>query len=219
MSPISRRSLVAVLLVATVLTVALAGPLQASVFQSSPPPPTVPPPVPPAACTGFYYRVLPGDTLSRIAVRFGVSLSSLISCNGLSNPNRIFAGQLLLIPKGGTVPPAPPPGPVPGPCGTYTVRSGDTLSAIARRFGTTVWALASINHIANPNLIFPGQVLKVPCGTTPPPPSTHGWYQVRAGDTVSKIAARFGVSTWAVIAANNLHFPYIIYVGQWLRIP
>ncbi len=218
MSPLSRRSVFVVLAVAAVLTIVLTVPLQAAVFQSgvTPSPTTVVPPPPAPTCSGFFYRVQPGDTLSRIAVRFGVSVWSLVSCNGIANPNRIFAGQLLTIPKGGV--PVPPPGP--GACTTYVVRFGDTLSAIARRFGTTVWALAAANGISNPNFIWPGQVLRVNCGGGHVPPSPGpGWYRVRAGDTVSKIAARFGESVWEIIAANGLHFPYTIYVGQLLRIP
>ncbi len=220
MSRVSRRSVIAVLAVAAVLTIVLSVPLQAAVFQSptnTPVPPTMVPPPPGPSCSGFFYRVLPGDTLSRIAARFGVSLSSLIACNGIANPNRIFAGQLLVIPKGGV--PVPPPPPFPGTCTTYVVRSGDTLSSIARRFGTTVFALASANGISNPNVIFAGQVLKVNCGGHVPPPPGPGFYRVVAGDTVSSIAARFHESVWEIIAANGLHFPYTIYVGQLLRIP
>lgn len=56
--------------------------------------------------------------------------------------------------------------PSPAPTGTYTVVSGDTLSAIAARFGTTVADLVSANNITNPNLIYPGQVLVIPDGKT-----------------------------------------------------
>ncbi|HEX9116767.1 MAG TPA: LysM peptidoglycan-binding domain-containing protein [Anaerolineae bacterium] len=98
------------------------------------------------------------------------------------------------------------------------VRFGDTLNSIARRFGVSVWTLASVNGIRNINFIFAGQVLRIPCGATPPP-TAAGWYRVRAGDTVSSIAARFGESVFEIINANGLHFPYTIFVGQWLRIP
>ncbi|MEW5989343.1 MAG: LysM peptidoglycan-binding domain-containing protein, partial [Chloroflexota bacterium] len=80
---------------------------------------------------------------------------------------------------------------------TYTVRPGDTLSAIARTFGTTVQALAEANHILNPDLIYVGQVLTIPGaggGSTPPPPTSGATYVVQPGDTLSRIALRYGVT-------------------------
>lgn len=223
MSRIPRRSLILVVLAAILLTTLVAMPLQAgndpvSSFQSSVLPTPTPPAPRPGVCSGFYYTVRAGDTLSSIALRFGVSVASLRSCNYIPNPNRIFAGQALLIPSNRVPPPQPPP-PGGGSCGLYTVRYGDTLSAIARRFGTTVAALQSANGIANPNRIYAGQVLRVPCGGgTTPPPATGTWYRVVAGDTVNRIAARFGVSPWSIINLNGLHYPYTIYVGQYLRV-
>jgi LysM repeat protein len=208
MSPISRRYFLVVLVMAGLLTAFVATPMQAAVFTS---------PTPPPVCTGITYRVMPGDTLSSIARHFGTTVSAIVSCNGLTNPNHILSGQLLLIPTSAPVPPKPPT------CGKlYTVRFGDTLSAIARRFGVRVSALVSDNNIVNPNLIWPGEVLRIPCGSTPfptPPHSGRQWYQVKPGDTVSGIAASFDVSVWDIVNANHLDFPYTIYVGQWLRIP
>jgi LysM repeat protein len=118
--------------------------------------------------------VAPGDNLFRISLRYGVSMQAIAQANGITNLNLIFVGQRLTIPAGGTTPPPPtavPGGPTATPIpaeGTYTVVRGDTLGAIARRFGTTVQAIASINGIANPNLIFPGQVLRIPGGGTVP---------------------------------------------------
>jgi len=102
------------------------------------------------------YTVRPGDTLTRIAIRFGTTVWYLASINGLSNPNRIYVGQHLFVPCR----PAPPP---PGPLCNYIVRPGDTLYRIALRFGTTVWYLASINGLSNPNRIYAWQHLWVPC--------------------------------------------------------
>jgi len=124
-----------------------------------------------------------GENLYRISLRYGVSLADIAAANSISNPNLIFVGQSLTIPgtTGGT--PAPQPTPVPGGetppatgTTTYTVVPGDTLGSIARRFGTTFQAIAAANGIANPNLIYVGQVLNISGtsggGTTTPPPAT-----------------------------------------------
>lgn len=98
------------------------------------------------------YTVQAGDTLSGIAAKFGVSTSQ-ISGYRSGNPNLIYPGETLTI--GGTAAPTQSAGT------TYTVQSGDTLSGIAARFGTTYQSLAAKNGIANPNLIYPGQVLHI----------------------------------------------------------
>jgi LysM repeat protein len=128
------------------------------------------------AVSALSYRVKWGDTLSKIAAQFGVNIQSIISANNISNPNLIYADQVLQIPDGNAtpIPSTPPPTTPPPTGGTYTVKTGDTLSAIARRFGTTVAAIAQANNISNVNLIYVGQVLAIPGGgssPTPIPPS------------------------------------------------
>lgn len=133
------------------------------------------------------YVVVRGDTLFRISLRFNTTVAALVSANNIANPNLIYAGQTLVI-SGGTGPaPTPVPGNPPPATGTYTVVRGDTLGRIAARFGTTVQALAQLNGIANPNLIYGGQVLRIPGGGDPgpaptqqpgvptPPPTTGGF--------------------------------------------
>lgn len=96
------------------------------------------------------YTVRSGDTLSSIASKFGTSYQALASLNGISNPNLIYAGQVLRVngsASAGSV--------------YYTVRAGDNLSAIASRYGTSYQSIASLNGLANPNLIFAGQTLKI----------------------------------------------------------
>ena len=90
-----------------------------------------------------------GETLSGIAVRFGVSVGALARANGIVNPNRIFAGQRLVIPAGnmGTV---------------HVVRCGETLSGIAFHYGVNMWSIANANGIHNINRIFAGQRLTIP---------------------------------------------------------
>ena len=101
----------------------------------------------------------------------------------------------------------------------YTVRPGDTLYRIAARFGTTIWYLASVNGIHNVNRIFSGQHLFVPCGHPPPPPTFKCWYRVHPGDTLFRIALRFGTTTSALAAVNHIANPSRIFSGTWLRVP
>lgn len=118
-----------------------------------------------------------GENLYRIALRYGVTVNALAAANGIVNANRIYVGQRLTIP--GRSAPDPP-----APSGrSYTVRRGDTLSVIALRFGVSVWALAQANGIRNPSLIYVGQVLRIPGGTSPPPsPGPSGrWIDIDLG--------------------------------------
>jgi LysM repeat protein len=113
------------------------------------------------------YAVQPGDTLTRIAQRNGVTVQALMSANGIYNPNHIYVGQRLSIPgsSGSTSsdnsPTSLAPQAVAASGGTYTVRAGDSLEKIARWFGTTAGALAQLNGIVNPSTIYPGQVLRL----------------------------------------------------------
>ena len=107
----------------------------------------------------------------------------------------------------------------------YTVQNGDTLAAIARRFSSTVQTLVQRNNIANPDLIYSGQQLVVPDANgapAPPPPSPTGdqtRYTVQRGDTLASIARRFGTTVLALVQANNIGNPNLIYVGRVLVIP
>jgi LysM repeat protein len=124
------------------------------------------------------YTIQRGDTLYSIALRFGVSVQAIAAANNIINPNLIYAGQVIVIPDGSpdggdTSPPPAPPAPVPPPSsGTYVVKPGDTLFRIAVLHGVTMAALVQANGIANPNIIYAGQVLSIPGpgnGTGQPP--------------------------------------------------
>lgn len=95
----------------------------------------------------------------------------------------------------------------------YTVRSGDTLYAIARRYNTTIEAIVELNNIANPNLIYTGEVLRIPVE------GDYTSYTVVSGDTLSAIARRYGTTVSAIVEANNIANPNRIYIGEVLRIP
>lgn len=161
------------------------------------------------------YEVKKGDTLGNIAGRFGVRTSELISANGITNPDLIRVGQMLVI-----------PGQASTGAGTHLVAPGDTLAAIAARYGTTVNAIAAANNLPNPNLIRPGQHLAVPApdGPTPAPAAaapvapegqTH---TVAAGETLAAIAARYGTTVEALSGANGISNTSMIYVGTVLRL-
>lgn len=143
---------------------------------------------------GDTWTVTAGDTLSRVASAWGTTVSAVAVANGVANADLIFIGQVLRKP--GTAGTAGPP-----PSGeTYTVVSGDTLSGIASRSGTTVAVLVMLNHIANPDRIYPGQTLTLPGAAE----GGQRVYVVAAGDTLSGIAARLGVSGgWAELARRN----------------
>jgi LysM repeat protein len=112
-------------------------------------PPATPPPYtpPPSYGYGCTYVVQYGDTLRKIADRFGVSLYDLIGANPqIWNPNLIYVGQVICLPARPVY---------------YTVQWGDTLYKIAVRFGTTVASLQYLNNLWNPNWIYAGQVLRI----------------------------------------------------------
>ncbi|MGI6097074.1 MAG: SafA/ExsA family spore coat assembly protein [Dethiobacteria bacterium] len=127
--------------------------------EKKPKPPQPKPPMPPRPPKPQkVYIVQKGDTLFKIAKRFGVPLDALIAANPqLKDPNLIFPGDRIIIPTNGIEPPKPPHGRV------YIVQKGDTLFKIAKRFGVSLDALIAANsQIKNPNRIFPGDKVFIP---------------------------------------------------------
>ncbi|MGZ0212435.1 MAG: LysM peptidoglycan-binding domain-containing protein [Actinomycetales bacterium] len=113
-----------------------------------------------------------------------------------------------------------------GPAPTsYRVVEGDTVSDIAARYGLSTASVLALNGLSWSSMIFPGQQLKLTKGTVETLPSvnhiktTNGQYTIVAGDTVSGIAHKFGVSTISVMSANGLGWSSIIYPGQTIIIP
>lgn len=99
----------------------------------------------------------------------------------------------------------------------YIAQPGDTLYKIAQKFNTTVESILAANKIANPTLIYPGQLLEIPQGTTP---SEKGFYYiVQPGDTLYRIAQRYNIPLTELIRVNRIPPPYIIYPGQRIFIP
>ena len=177
------------------------GAFTGSIASGSVPNVTVPAPKPavhvghPATGT---YTVQPGDTLSGIAAKFGTTYQTLAAINGIGDPNRIWAGQVLKVTGKPTTQ------------NTYYVQAGDTLSGIAAKFGTTVSVLVSANGINNPNVIYVGQ--KILLG------GQSNAYTVQAGDTLSGIAASHGTTWQALAQKNHISNPNVIFVGQTIQI-
>jgi len=116
------------------------------------------------------YTVAKGDTMWGIARRFQIDLNDLIKANPqIKNPNLIRQGQKLNIPGGGTA--ADQPAPTAGAANTHTVKAGDTMWSIAREHGVSLTQLKNANpQITNPNLIKPGDVIRIPGGDGPRQP-------------------------------------------------
>lgn len=111
--------------------------------------PSTPKPTPAPAPAVETHTVKSGETLSGIAAKYGTTYQHLAQINGINNPDLIYAGQVLKIDGAAA------------PSKTYTVKGGDTLSGIAAKYNTTYQRLAQINGISNPDLIHPGQVIKL----------------------------------------------------------
>ncbi len=110
-----------------------------------------------AACdAGPGYIVQWGDTLASIARRFGSTHPALASLNGISNPDRIIAGQSITLPGSEVC------APLAGAAATHVVRRGETLWRIAAHYGSSVNAFAGANQLSNPGLIYVGQRLSIP---------------------------------------------------------
>lgn len=104
-----------------------------------------------------------------------------------------------------------------GSCFYYTVRWGDSLSAIAWRYGDNLWSLAARNGIANPNFIYAGQVLQV-CSVYPAPAPAPSYHVVQWGQTLWSISRMYGTTPWNIAALNGIYNMNLIYAGQVLRV-
>jgi len=182
------------------------------------------------AATPAKYTVVAGDSVSSIAGRYGLSTASVLALNGLSWKSLIFPGQVLKLSPStaSSAPAAAGVAPPAGAGGRYTVVRGDTISAIAAHFGVTTQAVLAANGLGWSSIIYPGQTIAIPAGgraaTSAAPAPSAGQsgstsYTIVAGDTVSAIAARFGTTTAAIMAANGMGSSTIIYSGRTLVIP
>ena len=167
-----------------------------------------------------YYTVQKGDTLTQIAEKFDTTVNEIVSINGISNPNKIYVGEVLKIYSSSR----PIISRKKSFYRTYVVQRGDTLTYIASRFKTTVDELVKLNDIQNPNLIYVGEILKIPTvkdikRTASVSENMHTLtYVVRDGDTLTSIARRFNTTVNEIAKLNNISDKNLIYIGQVLKI-
>ena len=189
---------------------------------------------------GGSYVVRPGDTLSAIAAQAGTTVGQLAATNGISARNFLLAGTTLTLPGGsseagrGTTPVVSTSTGGGGAAGgSYVVRPGDTLSAIAAQAGTTVGQLAATNGISARNFLLAGTTLTLPGGssgagggstemvstTTGGDGSARGSYVVKPGDTLSAIAAQAGTTVGQLAATNGISARNFLLAGTTLTLP
>jgi membrane-bound lytic murein transglycosylase D len=162
------------------------------------------------------HRVRRGETLSRIARRYGTTVTAIVRANDLRSRNRIWPGQRLKVPtRGGTYRPTTTASTSGAASSTsHTVRRGDSLWRLASRYGTTVDRIKRDNGLRNDRL-YVGQKLRINTGIA----AGSVKYSVRRGDTIGKIAKAHRVSMDAILRANGLRRSSTIYPGQVLIIP
>jgi LysM repeat protein len=185
------------------------------------------------------YKVEGGDTVSSIAGRFGLSTASVLALNGLGWKSVIYPGQTIKLTNGTTAAPVTAPAAAPAATGSaarYTITTGDTVSSIATRFGVSIQDILSANGLSWTSVIYAGRTLTIP-GTSAPaiqpvavvtpvaaapvkvaPAAGGQTYTIASGDTISGIAAKFGVSVQSVLSANGLNLSSIIFSGRTLQI-
>ncbi|HJV99249.1 MAG TPA: LysM peptidoglycan-binding domain-containing protein [Arthrobacter sp.] len=192
------------------------------------------------------YTIARGDTVSSIAARHGLDTYEVLKLNNLQPNTIIYPGQKIKLSGSGSTPAATPAAPAPAAPssagGTYTVKAGDTLSAIASRHGVGLSDIFGWNGLNMRSIIYPGQKIKVnagdpapaaapaptlqpasapaaPAPAAPAPAAPTGSYTVKAGDTLSAIASKHGVKLSDILSANQLSLSSVIYPGNKLVIP
>ena len=186
-----------------------------------------------ATAANGYYTVKAGDTLYGISRKFGMSLSQLVSVNGISASSLIVPGQILRVAGGETISTVVKTTATTSRTsgGNYFVQPGDTLYGIARRSGMSLNSLLTLNGLSQSSVIYPGQSLTISqsdnrvatkSSYTAKPlasgASTSGTYTVQAGDTLYSIARRSGMSLNTLLSLNGLSQSSVIHPGQTLKL-
>ncbi|WNS76372.1 LysM peptidoglycan-binding domain-containing protein [Bacillus sp. DTU_2020_1000418_1_SI_GHA_SEK_038] len=157
------------------------------------------------------YIVQPGDTLWKIAEKHKTTIAEIIKLNQLDPNKYLTVGQTLKVPN---FTPEPVP---PSEQTIHTVQSGDTLWKIAQKYNVTAQSIIETNKLDPNQYLSIGQKLVIPMASPAPQPSTA--YKVQSGDTLWKIAQKFGTTIDAIVAANKLDPAKHLFVGQSLDIP
>lgn len=186
-------------------------PVSAPVISKPSPKPKAPPKV-------VYHRVRKGETLSTIAHRYNTTVTTLMKANGLRRSNHIMAGRSLKVPGKGVAVSAPARSSRPALTTHHTVRSGDSLWILARRYGTTVPKIMAANNLSGQTLTI-GQRLAIPSAQAAPQ-ATKGLktYNVQRGDTPFMIAKRFKMPLESLLRINRLTPRCTIFPGQTLKV-
>ncbi|MCY1220814.1 spore coat assembly protein SafA [compost metagenome] len=182
------------------------------------------------------YTIARGDTISGIAGRYGLDTNAILKLNNLQPNTIIYPGQKIKLTGSAPAPSAPAakpeaPAPASSAGSVYTVKSGDTLGAIAARHGVKLSEVLSWNGLNMNSIIYPGQKIKIGSGQAPAPApaatpapapapaANSGSYTVKSGDTLSAIAAKHGVKLSDILSANKLTMTSVIFPGNKLVIP
>jgi LysM repeat protein len=204
---------------------AQAAAVKAGIIPAASVPATIPAGLQPARVTPGAHTVVRGDTVSGIAGRYGLSTSAVLKLNNLKSNSVIYPGQRIKLT--GTATTAPKKAVAPASTSrTYTVKSGDTLGGIAARHGVKLSQVLSWNRLKLSAVIYPGQKIRIgagvaaaPAAAASPAATRSGSYVIKAGDTLSGIAARHGVRLADILSANRLKLTSVIYPGHKLVIP
>lgn len=170
-----------------------------------------------------------GETLSHLALKYGTTVADLANANAIKNPDRVTAGQVIAIPTASATQQTVSAATTAQPTSvTHTVKSGDTVSALARTYGASVNTIIKDNGLNSKALIRIGQQLKISVPSSgavgqenaAPAQSTAKTvsHTVVSGDTVGALARKYGTTTSAIIRANGLNSQALIRVGQVLTI-
>jgi len=172
------------------------------------------------------YTVQPGDTVSTIAEKFGMTTQQLREMNLLATDS-LQVGQVLRVPNTEGVTEDGLPTPTPEPF-TYTVQPGDTLFSIALRFEISPNEIVAANTLADPNNVFVGQQLLIPgyqpaqTSSTASPsanPSDPAIHVVQPGEALSIIAEKYGITLAELVSVNRIANPNLVSPGTRLVIP
>ena len=158
------------------------------------------------------YIVKSGDTLSALALQFGTTVNEIARLNNIKNVNLIYPGQVLEIMTNSSGPPNYNQ-PI-----IYKIKSGDTLSGIAYRYGVSVQQLVNWNNIKNPNLIYAGNTLVIYTNSSEEAQNSQNIYVVKKGDTLWGISMRYGTTVNRLVALNGIQNRNLIYPGQVIRL-